>query len=389
MKFAVVGGGISGCATALVLSNQGHDVTLFETGGKLGGTMEDLVTPHGRYFQNCQYINCNTELAALLADVPTLKTHTFAHTYGSWNNLFGKVMVHHDFAQVMVPGVLPHPPFGALPHTHMEDRLGRYAPAVAEALKAWAVRFGPLEDLDHINCIPLQIGRVFYPDDLANLKATKASNATADALLGVPRSLMEPPAPVQPASLPTFGFNGFFDAMDTTLRQRGVHIHCNAPVKPALTASGQAEWSVRGTPLEAAHVVWCGNPTPVLKALMGVRLDSLPMRCFNLVGNLEGSGPSVPVYYQVFGADHPIMRVYIYKLEGLKISVEGLDIGWTVAELTATAHRVMVDLGWDLRINHPSLHRHVRYTLMTSADKRRFEDFDAEAQCFKDRKSVV
>ena len=41
-NISIIGGGISGCVTALLLSKLGHEVTLFEKKDTLGGTIGDI-----------------------------------------------------------------------------------------------------------------------------------------------------------------------------------------------------------------------------------------------------------------------------------------------------------------------------------------------------------
>ena len=41
-SFAIIGGGLTGCASALYLRNKGHNVTIFEKEKNLGGVAKDL-----------------------------------------------------------------------------------------------------------------------------------------------------------------------------------------------------------------------------------------------------------------------------------------------------------------------------------------------------------
>ena len=42
-RIAIIGGGFSGCVSAFLLIKLGYDVSLFEKGGKLGGTSSDII----------------------------------------------------------------------------------------------------------------------------------------------------------------------------------------------------------------------------------------------------------------------------------------------------------------------------------------------------------
>lgn len=379
MRFAVVGGGISGCATALALLNRQHEVTIHESGETLGGVLRELCTAEGRYFQGCQYFNPGSELTDLLQTLDGIELQAFPHRYGSWNDLFGEIVVHHDFAQPVVPGRRESIACGVGPATHAAERLAAYEPQVADALQRWAGRLGPLDSLDAENCTPMQLGRVFYRDAVEAVRRAKANNTAANQRLGLPRSAFEPPLDVQRAALPVGGFDRLFRQLEAGLRARGAHILRRSPVKPVNDADEPA-FLVRGEPLAADWVVWCANPTPLLLNLSGERIDAPVLRCFNLIGTLDGTPPAEPVYYQTFGRDHPLLRVFAYHLDGVaRLTVEGLDEGWSLDRLVATANRVMHDVGWDARIRHAALVPQSRYTLLTLHDKQCFERFAARA----------
>lgn len=379
MRFAVVGGGISGCATALALLNRQHEVTIHESGETLGGVLRDLCTAQGPFFQGCQYFNPGSELTDLLQTLDCIELQAFPHRYGSWNDLFGEIVVHHDFAQVVVPGWRESVACSAGPATSAADRLAAYEPPVAEALQRWAGRFGPLDSLDAENCTPMQLGRVFYRDAVDAVRWAKADSAAADRRLGLPRSAFVPPLDTQQAALPAAGFDSFFQQFEAGLRARGARILCRSPVKPVMDADGPA-FLVRGKPLVVDWVVWCANPTPLLLNLTGERIDAPVLRCFNLIGTLDGTPPAGPVYYQTFGRDHPLLRVFAYQLDGVaRLTVEGLDEGWPLDRLVAAANGVMHDIGWDARIRQAVLVPQSRYTLLTLHDKQCFERFAVHA----------
>lgn len=62
-KIMVIGGGVAGLCAAFVAKERGHEVTLYEAGGKLGGNMRLAAYPPGKgditnmirsYIQRCQ-----------------------------------------------------------------------------------------------------------------------------------------------------------------------------------------------------------------------------------------------------------------------------------------------------------------------------------------------
>ena len=49
-KISIIGGGITGCASALLLARLGHKVTLFEKSGTLGGAIKDIIYNNNFFF---------------------------------------------------------------------------------------------------------------------------------------------------------------------------------------------------------------------------------------------------------------------------------------------------------------------------------------------------
>lgn len=383
MNIAIVGGGFSGAMTALALANAGHEVTVYEAEAELGGVVRDVHTPHGRFFRGCHYMNLAPSFKQLWPKIEGLELTCFDHHYGSWNDLFGPVMVHHGFAQPVVPGALGKPSaskdFANLWQGSVADYLAVHEPRVAEPLKSWASRVGPVNSLAACNVIPLQVGRVFYPEDPSSVRSRKKADPQMDATLGLPRELLEPPVKPQGGALPSKGFDGYMHSLEEALVKRDVNLLTNAPVKPYRLPNGRCGLSLRGTDQEADWVVWCANPSPLLKVMTGQRLESHATECVYLFACVEGGLPADPIYYQVFGRDHPLMRIFSYDLDGRRLTVEALDEGWPLSALVETTQQVMRDLGWEAHITAAVTKAEKRYSLVSKHDLTCIESFAAKA----------
>ena len=57
MKLTIIGGGISGCITAYLLSELGHEVSLYEKKDKLGGTIRDIKEKNEIFFNGPHYFS--------------------------------------------------------------------------------------------------------------------------------------------------------------------------------------------------------------------------------------------------------------------------------------------------------------------------------------------
>ena len=89
-KIAIVGGGISGCLTAIHYSNLGHNVEIFEKDNFLGGIMKDLETKNDFYFNGPNYFEADSWWIKELKKDKLFKNLfcNFKLKYGSYNDLF-------------------------------------------------------------------------------------------------------------------------------------------------------------------------------------------------------------------------------------------------------------------------------------------------------------
>lgn len=181
---AIVGGGITGCLAALQCADRGHAVDRYEMGGQLGGIMRDVVDGDPHYFNGCHYFDCGTPWFEAIRPRLACEFDDFVHDYDSLTALTGQRKIHHDFAQPIFPGLTPS--FGAAGrYATVGARLGTYPQAIAEALRHWSRGFGDPDSL-HADCIhAMQLGRIFFADDVAGMMREKATNPVADDLLGL------------------------------------------------------------------------------------------------------------------------------------------------------------------------------------------------------------
>jgi hypothetical protein len=378
LKVTVVGGGFSGCIAAIRASALGHSVSLHEADSELGGVMRDVGSQRDWFFQGCQYLNADQPYVSMIRDGTGSPLLQFPHLYGSINDLFGTDVVDHDFAQIVVPEGIPGPLGDAPPDPSARDRLRRYEHSVAAPIEDWAMRYGDLSSLDAGNCDQLQVGRVYHRSSPARVREAKASSAVADRLLGLPRSEFLPPAEVQQAALPAGGFNAMFESIRAFLDSRGVEVHVRSPVKPFVDAA-VARLKVRSEPIETDAIVWCANPTPLILAVLGERLDAPVTHAFNLAGRLDREVSDVPVYFQTFLRDSPVTRVFAYAIPSPSVTIEGLHSGEDEAAVLRYARTALQRLGWKASISDHSFVRQKRYVLLTRADRERFERFEPVA----------
>ena len=99
-SFAIIGGGLSGCASALYLQSKGHNVTIYEKDSNLGGVAKDLRFDKKNYFNGPNYLDPNSLLIKLIKKEKFFKRiiDTKNLLYGSYTDIFGVENISDDFA---------------------------------------------------------------------------------------------------------------------------------------------------------------------------------------------------------------------------------------------------------------------------------------------------
>jgi hypothetical protein len=320
MKIAVIGGGFTGCITALYCARAGYEVSLWESSDRLGGVLLDIQTERGLYYNGCQYLR---QGAIELMGWPD-EFSMFSHEYGSVTAINNnRIHVINDCAQPSILGEVSLCEKPSIDGSALE-RLSAYG-SVAPDLIDWASSFGNLEHIDWRCLIPMQLSRMHFPED-RKVPRLKLESHRANELLAIPRRIRGQMA--EAAWLPKGGYTRLFAKLEQTLLDLGVDIRLQSPVKPAQD-SGPLSLRSRTDNICFDAVVWTANPQPLIRRLSGVRLDTPPVRMKLLVGNLRKGihlPISSPYYWQIFDKTSSVVRLYIYELDGvLRFSAETFD----------------------------------------------------------------
>ncbi len=388
-QITIVGGGITGCMTALACQESGMEVTLYEMSSDIGGVMQDLVFDGQSYFNGCHYFDCGTPWFEALRARIDCRFEDFEHRFGSITELQGKMRLVEDYAQPVLSGTAPETTHSAKLDESLSsgysvsDRLNVLGSETAQILKDWTSPYGDLDSFHISNARIMQLHRFYYPDDDASVRDRKSNDALADDMFGIPRSKQAGVASLPMASLPSNGYGEFFQRVRKLLEDCGVKIVVNAPVAPRRTEKG-LELVVRGETVPSGKLVWCCNPTGLFMQLGLGKLDTPATMMYVFVADLPGTKIDVPAYYHLFSRSNPVMRLYIYNPTRPKLVVEAFDTPTHDQNDLETparhAKHCLNALGLDGDIHPAGLVKQKRYQMFTTEDAKRFSAFDSIAE---------
>lgn len=366
----VVGGGITGCITALRLARAGHAVTLIESKPFLGGTLRDFAAGDIAFLRGCQYLEATAPWLAPIATLVARHLITVPHAMGSYTVQDGVVRTATGVAVPLLGGALPAAATVDTPldDVTLADRVARYG-AWSPTLRALAERSGyPASTLAADAAIALQMIRVLPADvPVAAVIAAKREWAWADARIAARRESRGATDPV--AMVPRAGWSPFFGDLHAELESVGVMVRTGSAAKVSLHGA-QLRAVLDGQPLDGT-VVWAANPVP-LAPLFGLgTLDNAFVPATNIHARVTSWHGITPLYVQWHDADSPLLRVYLYEWGGEQRACLECYGSLGAADAERMVHRVMREMapwGAGLTLADPIADKHRRHHLLTAAD---------------------
>jgi hypothetical protein len=372
MRVAVIGGGFSGCMAALYAERLGAAVSLYESAPNLGGIMQDTHIHEYKFFNNCQYLEKSLScISDFKLDQNLIE---FPHRYGSLTKLGNtQTRVVDDFAQPVLDGP-GHVASDALINGNAEQRLRAYGNRADELLE-WASRFGKLKELDWRCLLPMQVSRVFFPDD-PNFLEKKNTDPISDQLFGIPRLSRQPNVGIEKSMIPIDGYSKWFDKIKHTLQNKNVLVHLGSSIKLRMTG-GKPELFWRRQEIEFDKVIWAGNPTMLFYLTNGIRLCTPAVKATQVFGQFNDTKISHPYYWQVFDKDSPITRVYVYEIEGQsRFSVE------------AVGADPQIDWGNEVKLCFDQLGLDTNFEIVGTINQKRYVNFSQDEFSMIDKYSA-
>ncbi len=394
-NISIIGGGISGCVTALLLSKFGHKITLFEKRETLGGTIGDINKNEEKFLNGPQYFDNNSQWFKDIKKLKIFKNYFYnfnssymfnkkkINVFKSYIDLFDNEMTNNLFAQPIT-----NKKFTKLKDKKeadlLKDRLSSYQTNIRKPIEKWCKNFSRNYDTLHESCSAvLSVTRVLFIKDQNLIKKLKSSNKNADKLLGLPMVVLK-----EKFSIPKKGYNDFFYNLEKVLRKK-IKIRFNSKIKVIKNSDGNINLYNKSELIDSDKIVWTGNPIPLLGELGYGNFDNPVIRakvyCANIKFRKKYSSQNF--YIQVFSKKTNIFRIYIYKLKNkFKITIETFikkkfeQLDKVVLIKILKKFKIKIDI-----LDAFTEKKEIRHALITKSDYNKFLKFENE---YKNKKII-
>lgn len=381
MRVSIVGGGITGCVTALRLAREGHDICVYERGPKLGGALLDLIDNGQYWHKGCQYLSPEAPWYKEVVHNLDCEMSVFPHKYAAKTTYEGSTLYRDDLALPSVNNAAPQ----SLPSNYraqtLADRFRIYGHNISNFLIENARRTGHDPDLLDEKCaLSLQLSMVNFNDQTKDMLERKQKDPVADTLFALPRDAFGNEVPTLYAALPVGGYHEFFKAIHSYMEACGIRIILNSRV----TAGNLVENSnhiaalLQKKQLHADCTVWCCNPVPLIMASGIGRLDSPAIKFLHIHGYIKNADLEYPVYIQNFDPASPVYRLYLYPtISGPQICIECFSRPkLSQTEILKQAHQVLKHMHKNAIIHPEHEEFYPAHFLFTQNDNKKIQAFE-------------
>lgn len=378
-NIAIVGGGITGCITALILKNKGHNVTIYEGKPNIGGILKDYQDEENIFFQGCQYINLNNNWFKECYKFIKNDLDIFDHTYGSYVEIGDKKIFSTDFACPVFENINLKE-FYKISEVKFADgslhsRLNFYPKEIRDFLLNLSLKNGlNPNEITSYNAINLHFERITSLNQIDSIEKLKKNNVNFENLLAIQRKKVFKEK--LKGALPKNGYDFFFKNLELTLKKLGVEINTNSPITPNWK-DNKLEISTKNIKIKTDLIIWTANPTYLIKNYSSDNLDSIKWKIQQINFNLKNK-IKYPKYITVFSKFSPISKIYFYNInEKSKISIEYHQSNCSPEEIKQKTIEILKHFKIKIEIDDQSFNKktQIRYNIISLNDKEIIEKF--------------
>lgn len=372
-KIAIIGSGITACASALYLNNKNYKVEIFERKNVIGGILRDIKIGEKTFLSGPQYLEDSDWINTFLKNKIIKKlVKKNSIKFGSFTDLFDKTpILSNNFAHPITTKKYKYLNINL--KKNIVSRVNSYQKNISQPLLTWIRNFSSDIEQLHSDCAKaMQIGRVYFKNSDKVVLSEKKKIKFADDLLGLPLKKN-----YESYFLPKQGYDLFFDEVKKFLTKRGVTFHLNIPIK--ITNNKSLKFFQNKSEIKADYYVWACNPVPLIKASQNFVLDNPVVKISTFFFEINSKqNTSVDKYFQIFSNKTKINRIYIYKFsDRICVNVESFfEKKPDIPKITKKVKKFLKDFGYSFsKIEFCGLKRDLRHILYTKKDLENFKKF--------------
>jgi len=381
-EISIVGGGISGCLTALSAEKKNYkNIKVYEITKKIGGVLSDLNFNKEPFFNGCQYLDADSPWFKSLIKENLFKKSDFYIEdvkYGCFTDFEKKKAYTTKYPEPIFFEKYNNFKLKRKKVKNLQDRLELYPKKISKNLISWVKNFGiePKEISAECAKNGLMLSRIYLHQHSREILKYKKENKLADALYGLPKNMLG--LKNVKTAVPKKGYNYFFYKLKEILEKKKVKIHFSSSIK-ANYFKNSFIINNFDQYLDTKKIVWTANPTNLIKSYNNKKLDSkyifVSVICTNLNTKIKNN-----FYINVYSKKLKIFRIYCYNLDNKpKLTIEGFrGVEKEIDKIHNKINDIFKRFGINLNLNKKQKYYKViqkRFFLVTLKDKSYLDDF--------------
>jgi hypothetical protein len=378
-SFAIIGGGLSGCASALYLRSKGHDVSIYEKDDSLGGVARDLRFDKKIYFNGPNYLDPNSLLIELIKKEKFFKKiiNTKNLLYGSYTDIFGEENISNNFAHPVASIKFKKKNILSKKIKNLLERIQHYPAKISKNLIMWCSKFeNELIKIHHECSHVMGFGRLHFKNNDKEIVNLKKTSKLYDTLLGIPNLNKTN----NKFCIPKKGYDIFFKYLKKYLNNKKVKINLSHKILIKKIDNKLVLTSLKKN-IKADYFIWASNPVPLINILKIGKLDNPIIKTEVVTCDLHENNKKIKNrYIQIFSKESNIFRIYFYTLENRNKIVIELAFNKKKNDIKKElkfVQKVLSKFNYNFTFKNPIYEtKQVRHVLFTVNDYKRFLKFE-------------
>ena len=377
-NFSIIGAGISGLISALILKKHKKKVKIFEISNKPGGIINDIpIKKNEGLLSGCQFFLGNSFWIKILPS--KIKNNLEEHNFSSHGfcDLFNKKKKFiKNNPDIFTDYNLDLKNLKKIKKPkNLTEKINFYPKKISSPLMKWVKRFKINTDnlMSESHRQGLMFSRLYPIQHKNEIYKKKKMNIFYDDIFGLPNYKSN--KNYFKGLMPKNGFQYFFELIRKELERNGTIFRFLSPVKINYRNNIFSIIS-RGVDYSKENILWTGNPVPLIINYKKKKLDSVYFKIRVINFELKKKFKD-PFYIQIFSKRSSICRIFLYKkMRKCYACVECFDEGEKVSNILKFSNKVLKKY-FNLSLKSEPLVDKVRkrYSLLTIKDFKTINSF--------------